>query len=177
MLEEQQYGDIDACFARLSSYGLREFTDFDKYTALSMADALSSKATQQTHPKASFITAAAQPAVYTFRSRSRYSRRTFLLFFPIKITPRFWIVSPKSTKFFAPEPPQPRPRFNTDLVPPQPSRPRRVVCYDCVPLAIPLPDVSGATNLLPYSRSVSPYRRPSSSRWPSEMTTFHIVVV
>ena len=36
-------------------YGLRSLVDFDKYTALSMAESLTSDAKQNSHPKASFF--------------------------------------------------------------------------------------------------------------------------
>jgi len=39
---------------------MRNFVDFDKYTALSMAESLASDAKQHSHPKASFLSMAPQ---------------------------------------------------------------------------------------------------------------------
>ena len=60
-LESMQKGtDIDVQLERLSAYGLRNLVDFDKSTALSMAETLASDAKQNSHPKASFLTMASQ---------------------------------------------------------------------------------------------------------------------
>ena len=57
---QQKASDIDAQIARLSSYGLRHATDFDKYSAPSMAESLASDAKQHNHTKASFLAVASQ---------------------------------------------------------------------------------------------------------------------
>ena len=60
-LENQQKGaDIDTQIERLSSYGVRNLVDFDKYSALSMAESLASDAKQLNHAKASFLAVASQ---------------------------------------------------------------------------------------------------------------------
>ena len=56
----QKGTDIYVQLQRLSAYGLRSLVDFDKYTALSMAESLASDAKQNGHPKASFLSMASQ---------------------------------------------------------------------------------------------------------------------
>ena len=46
---------------RLSKYGLRSQADFDKYTAVSMAEAASMEALRTNDPKASFLRLRARP--------------------------------------------------------------------------------------------------------------------
>ena len=52
--------DIDVQLERLSAYGMRNLVDFDRYTALAMAESLASDAKQHSHPKASFFSMAFQ---------------------------------------------------------------------------------------------------------------------
>lgn len=60
-LESLQKGrDIDVQLERLSAYGLRNLVNFDKYTALFIAESLASDAKQNSHPKASFLSMASQ---------------------------------------------------------------------------------------------------------------------
>ena len=41
-------------------YGIHKMVDFNKYTALSLAESLASDAKQHSHPKASFLSMASQ---------------------------------------------------------------------------------------------------------------------
>ena len=59
-LEGQSIGDFDSQLARLSAYGLRSAADFDKYTALSMAESVAREAHRLSHEKVSFLDAAVQ---------------------------------------------------------------------------------------------------------------------
>ncbi|KAJ7391200.1 hypothetical protein OS493_019331 [Desmophyllum pertusum] len=59
-LEGLSKGDFDSQLARLSAYGLRSEADFDKYTALSMAEKCCPRAHRLSHDKASFLDAAIQ---------------------------------------------------------------------------------------------------------------------
>ena len=54
------YIDFDSQLARLSAYGLRSAVDFDKYTALSMAESVAREAHHLSHETASFLDAALQ---------------------------------------------------------------------------------------------------------------------
>ena len=59
-LEGQSKRDFDSQLARLSAYGLRSAVDFDKYTALSMAESVAQKAHHLSHETALFLDAALQ---------------------------------------------------------------------------------------------------------------------
>ena len=59
-LEGQSKGDFSSQLAKLSAYGLRSEADFDKYTALSMAESVAREAHRLSHEKASFLDAAVQ---------------------------------------------------------------------------------------------------------------------
>ena len=61
----------------LSTYGQRHLSDFDKYTALSMAESLASDARQVNHSKASFLAVASQ----TLRSHLQKSSKVFQAYF------------------------------------------------------------------------------------------------
>ena len=74
---QQKASDIIAQIVRLSSYGLRHATDFDKYSALSMAESLASDAKQHNHPKASFLAVASQ----TLRGHLQKPTKLFQAYF------------------------------------------------------------------------------------------------
>ena len=59
-MENQQKPEIATRVSALCSYGLRRLDDFDKYSALSMADSLAYEAKVIAHEKASFYAVAAQ---------------------------------------------------------------------------------------------------------------------
>ena len=99
ILETHQKGDIEAQIAPLSTYGQRHLSDFDKYTALSMAESLASDAKQVNHSKASFLAVVSQ----TLRSHLQKSNKVFQAYFlclPTKNTRRFSIASRRSTSPF-----------------------------------------------------------------------------
>ena len=77
ILETHQKGDIETQIAPLSTYGQRHLSDFDKYTALSMAESLASDAKQVNHSKASFLAIASQ----TLRSHLQKSNKVFQAYF------------------------------------------------------------------------------------------------
>lgn len=76
-LEGQSKGDFDSQLARLSAYGLRSAADFDKYTALSMAESVAREAHRLSHEKASFLDAAVQG----LRPRLQASTEKFQAYF------------------------------------------------------------------------------------------------
>ena len=59
-LEGQSKGDFDSQQARLSAYGLRSAADFDKYSALSVAECVAQEAHRLSNEKASFLETAVQ---------------------------------------------------------------------------------------------------------------------
>ena len=75
---QQKASDTDAQIVRLSSYGLRHATDFDKYSALSKAESLASDAKQHNHPKASLLAVASQ----TLRGHLQKPTKLFQAYFP-----------------------------------------------------------------------------------------------
>ena len=76
-LEAHQKGDIESQIARLSTYGQRHLSDFDKYAALSMAESLASDAKQVNHSNASFLAVALQ----MLRSHLQKSNNVFQDYF------------------------------------------------------------------------------------------------
>ena len=76
-LEGQSKGDFDSQLARLSAYGLRSAADFDKYTALSIAESVAREAHRLSHEKASFLDAAVQG----LRPRLQASTEKFQAYF------------------------------------------------------------------------------------------------
>ena len=76
-LEGQSKGDFDSQQVTLSAYGLRSAADFDKYTALSMAESVAQEAHRLSHEKASFLDAAVQG----LRPRLQASTEKFQAYF------------------------------------------------------------------------------------------------
>ena len=72
---------IDVRLERLSAYGLRSLVDFDKYTALCMAEYLASDAKQNSHPKASFLSMASQTMRCYLDKDTKQFRAYFLALF------------------------------------------------------------------------------------------------
>lgn len=101
ILETHQKGDIEAHIARLSTYCQRHLSNFDKYTALSMAESLASDAKQVNHSKASFLAVASarKHCDLICRSPARFSWLTSWLCLPTN-TRRFSTASRRSTSPF-----------------------------------------------------------------------------
>lgn len=60
MESQQHQKSVEELLKKLGTYGLRRKCDFDKYTALSMAEDLVSTAKETKHEKSAFLAAAAQ---------------------------------------------------------------------------------------------------------------------
>ena len=134
LLESQQKGDVEGQITRLSTYGHRNVADFDKYTALSLAESLASQAKQVNHSKVSFLAVASQ----TLRSHLHKSNKVFQAYFIALFADKEYTqvldrIS-KVDKSLRSEPTQRVPIVNQDL----PgfsgrgsSRPQRLVCFYC----------------------------------------------
>ena len=130
---QQKASDIDAQIVRLSSYGLRHATDFDKYSALSMAESLASDAKQHNHPKASFLAVASQTLRGHLQKPTKLFEAYFLALFADKEYLQILDRISKVDKSFRAETTQRVAKFQDT---PGPSgrgsnRSRRVVCYYC----------------------------------------------
>lgn len=128
-LEGQSKGDFVSQLAKLSAYGLRSQADFDKYTALSMAESAAQEVHQLSHDKASFLDAAIQG----LRPRLQVSTDKFQTYFLALFSDKDYAKVlnslakvDKAHKKTAPAPTQ----ASTQLARP-PTRPNRVRCYYC----------------------------------------------
>ena len=109
---QQKASDVDAQIVRLSSYGLRHATDFDKYSALSMAESLASDAKQHNHPKASFLAVASQTLRGHLQKPTKLFQAYFLALFADKEYSQIrWIASLRLTSPSVQKPPSVLPIF------------------------------------------------------------------
>ena len=160
---QQKASDIDAQIDRLSSYGLRHATDFDKYSALSMAESLASDAKQHNHPKASFLAVASQTLRGHLQKPTKLFQAYFLALFADKeysqILDRISMVD----KSFRADTTQSVANFQ-DM--PCPSgrgsnRLRRIVCFYC---GLPGHTAPRCFRRLQPGSRFSPYSRPARGR-------------
>ena len=130
---QQKASQVDAQIVRLSSYGLRHATDFDKYSVLSVAESLASDAKQHNHPKASFLAVASQTLRGHLQKLTKLFEAYFLALFVDKEYLQILDRISKVDKSFRAETTQRVAKFQDT---PGPSgrgsnRSRRVVCYYC----------------------------------------------
>ena len=159
---QQKASDIDAQIDRLSSYGLRHATDFDKYSALSMAESLASDTKQHNHPKASFLAVASQTLRGHLQKPTKLFQAYFLALFADKYSQILDRIS-KVDKSFRAETTQRVASFQ-DI--PGPSgrgtnRLRRVVCFYC---GLPGHIAPRCFRRLQPGSRFSPYSGPSRGR-------------
>ena len=114
---QQRASDIDVQIDRLSSYGLRHATEFDKYSTLSMAESLASDAKQHNHPKASFLAVASQTLRGHLQKPTKLFQAYFLALFADKEYSQIWIASLRLTSPSAQKPPSVLPIFRICRVP------------------------------------------------------------
>jgi len=147
ILETHQKGDIEAQIARLSTYGQRHLSDFDKYTALSMAESLASDAKQVNHSKASFLAVASQTLRSHLQKSSKVFQAYFLALFADKEYTQILDRISKVDKSFRSDPASRA--YNTPQEPPGASsrgfmKSQRLICFYC--------DIAGHTANRCYRR-------------------------
>lgn len=111
-LEGQSKEDSDFQLARLSAYGLRSASDFDKYTALSMAESVARETHRLSHEKVSFLDVGVQGLCPRLQAY-------FLALSRIQITRRCWTACLRSTKAIRRRPlhpPKPPPSLRASLL-------------------------------------------------------------
>ena len=160
---QQRASDIDAQIDRLSSYGLRHATDFDKYPALSMAESLASNAKQHNHPKASFLAVAPTTLRGHLQKSTKLFQAYFLALFADKEYSQILDRISKVDKSFRAETTQRVANFQGM---PGPSgrgsnRSRRVACLYC---GLPGHTAPRCFRRLQPGSRFSPYSRPSRGR-------------
>ena len=157
---QQKASDIDAQIVRLSSYGLRPATGFDKYSALSMAESLASDAKQHNHPKASFLAVASQTLGGYLQKPTKLFQAYFLALFADKEYSQILDSISMVDKSFRADTTQRVANFQ-DM--PGPSgrgsnRLRRVVCFYC---GLPGHTAPRCFHCLQPGSCFSQYSRPS----------------
>lgn len=151
---------MDTQIIGLSSYGLRHLSDFDKYTALSMAESLADDARHKHHSKAAFLSAAVQTLRTHLAKSTQLFQAYFLALFADKDYTKVLDSIAKVDKSLRSE--STRPQRNSPT-----TRYRAVVCYECGRPGHTAPRCYLRRNPPPGSLRGNrpfPYQRPSRGR-------------
>jgi hypothetical protein len=132
-LEAVNKPDIESRLASLSSYALRHTVDFDKYTALAMAEDLGRFAHLHQHDKAAFLDVATQTLRSYLDKSQDHFRAYFLALFSDKNYSKILDSIAKVDKAFAVPSPGNRPVLRPVATPRRDasSRMQNVVCFYC----------------------------------------------
>ena len=148
--------------ARLSAYGLRSEADFDKYTALSMAESVAREAHRLSHGKASFLDAAIQGLRPRLQAPTDKFQAYFLALLSDKDYAKALDSLAKVDKTHKGSPPAPSQASAKPSRPP--ARPNRIRCFYCGILghsAAKCFKKSGRGRYSPYTR---PFGRGQSNQ-------------